>query len=288
MTFVMSFMASWSALMTLPSMTSEVTVLAGGRPVRVSSPGRVLLPGVTKLDAVEYFLAVGDGIARALRDRPTMLERRRDAQVFFQRRLPGGAPDWVSTVRLEEYDALCPRGLAEVAWAVNLGTLTFHPWPVRREELRCPDRLLIDLDPQPGTGFAEAVVVAQVLRAMLGERGIKGFVKTSGGRGLHVLVPIAPQPWGQVQAQREALGHELVRRLPELATMKRLKRDRGARVYVDCGPQTVASAYSVRPGALVSAPLAWEELERVTPEDFDIRTMPARFARLGDLHEAMP
>ena len=118
--------------------------------MRVTSPDRELLPGVTKLAALDYFLAVGDGILAALRGRPVMLERRRDDEVFFQRRLPKGAPEWVTTVRLAEYDAVCPEELAVVAWMVNLGTVTFHPWPVRRDALGRPDLLLIDLDPQAG------------------------------------------------------------------------------------------------------------------------------------------
>jgi len=262
---------------------AEDDLIVDGRAVRVTSPDRELLPGLTKRAALEYFLAVGDGILGALRERPVMLERRRDDEVFFQRRLPKGAPDWVTTVRLAEYEAVCPEELAVVAWMVNLGTVTFHPWPVRRGALGRPDQLLIDLDPQAGTGFADAVLVARLLREVLAERGLQGFPKTSGSRGLHVIVPIEPRPWREVQALREAIGREVVARLPGLATMERLKRDRGARVYVDCGPQTVASAYSVRPGGLVSAPVTWGELEVVTPEDFDVGSMPERFARVGDL-----
>jgi DNA ligase D-like protein (predicted polymerase) len=259
-------------------------VLVDRREVRVTNPDRVLVDGVTKAAALEYFLAVGDGILGALRDRPVMLERRRDDTVFFQRRLPLGAPEWVATVRGPEYDLVCPDDLATVAWMVNLGAVTFHPWPVRRESMGTPDRLLIDLDPQAGTGFEEAVAVARVVREVLRERELEGFPKTSGGRGLHILVPLAePRPWGEVQALREAVGHEVTACVPELATMRRLKRDRGARVYVDCGPQTVASAYSIRPGGLVSAPLAWDELDAVAPEDFDVTTMPERFAAIGEL-----
>jgi DNA ligase D-like protein (predicted polymerase) len=254
-----------------------------GRQVRVTNPDRVLVDGVTKRDALRYFLAVGEGIVAALRQRPVMLERRRDGDVFFQRRVPQGAPAWVPTVRGPEYELVCPGDLAVVAWMVNLGAVTFHPWPVRRDALQTPDRLLIDLDPQEGCGFDEAVAVARVVREVLDERGLEGFPKTSGGRGIHVIAPIQPRPWREIQDTREAVGREVVARLPELATIKRLKRDRGARVYVDCGPQTVASAYSIRPGGLVSAPLAWEELDHVAPRDFDVTTMPARFAALGDL-----
>ena len=136
---------------------AEDGLIVDGRAVRVTSPDRELLPGLTKRAALDYFLAVGDGILAALRERPVMLERRRDDEVFFQRRLPKGAPEWVTTVRLAEYDAVCPEELAVVAWMVNLGTVTFHPWPVRRDALGRPDQLLIDLDPQAGTGFADAV-----------------------------------------------------------------------------------------------------------------------------------
>jgi DNA ligase D-like protein (predicted polymerase) len=262
---------------------AEDDLIVDGRAVRVTSPDRELLAGLTKRAALEYFLAVGDGILAALRGRPVMLERRRDEEVFFQRRLPKGAPEWVTTVRLAEYDAVCPEELAVVAWMVNLGTVTFHPWPVLRDALGRPDQLLIDLDPQAGTGFADAVLVARTVRSVLLEQGLDAVPKTSGGRGLHLIVPIEPRPWREVQALREAIGHEAVARLPGLATMERLKRDRGARVYVDCGPQTVASAYSLRPGGLVSAPVTWEELDFVAPEDFDVTTMPGRFARVGDL-----
>ena len=175
-------------------------MLVDGRAVRVTSPERELLPGLTKRAALDYFLAVGDGILAALRERPVMLERRRDDEVFFQRRLPKGAPEWVTTVRLAEYDAVCPEELAVVAWMVNLGTVTFHPWPVRRGALGRPDQLLIDLDPQAGTGFADAVLVARVLREVLAERALEGFPKTSGSRGMHVIVPIEPRPWREVQA----------------------------------------------------------------------------------------
>ncbi|WP_053226745.1 DNA polymerase domain-containing protein [Solirubrobacter soli] len=245
-----------------------------GREVRITNPDRVLVDGVTKRDALRYFAAVEDGIVGALRDRPVMLERRRDGEVFFQRRVPQGAPEWVPTVRGPDYELVCPDDLAVVAWMVNLGAVTFHPWPVRRGALTTPDRLLIDLDPQEGTGFAEAVAVARLVRDALTERGLSGAPKTSGGRGIHVIVPIEPAPWGDVQKLREAIGEAVVARAPELATMRRLKRDRGARVYVDCGPQTVASAYSIRPGGLISAPLEWDQLDDVRPEDFTV----SRFA----------
>jgi DNA ligase D len=289
----------------------ELTV--GPRTVRVSNPGKPYFAdkGVTKLDVVEYFLSVGDGILGALRERPTTLERwpggvfegaklstRADnrGDAFYQKRVPKGAPDYVETARItfpsgRPADEVCPTELAVVAWAVNLGTLTFHPWPVRRPELDRPDQLRVDLDPQPGTTFRDAVPVAHELRALLEELGMAGFPKTSGGRGMHVYVPIEPR-WTFVEARRAtiALGRELARRMPGQVTVDWWKEERGERIFIDFNQmardRTIACAYSVRPTprALVSAPLAWDEIGDVVPDDFDVHTMPARFAKVGDLH----
>jgi DNA ligase D-like protein (predicted polymerase) len=264
-----------------------IELAVGERSVRVTHPERVYFPaiGATKLDVVRYFLAVGDGILAALRDRPTLLERRPggvDGEAFFQRRLPRGAPAWVRTARIEHpvadpADQICPTELAVVAWAANLGTLTFHPAPVRMTSLEHPDLLYVDLDPQPGTGFEHAVEVALALRELLEARGLTGRPKTSGGRGVHVVVPVEPGGWDAWQRLRTTLAAELAQRLPGLVTTERLKRDRGARVYVDCGPITIASAYSIRPTprGRVSMPLAWDELVTADPDDFDITTVPA-------------
>jgi DNA ligase D-like protein (predicted polymerase) len=263
----------------------------GGRRVRVTNPDKVYFAerGITKGDVVRYFLSVGDGILAAVRDRPTMLERwpgGMAGSAIFQRRPAKGVPDWVRT----EADGVYPTELAVVAWAAGLGTLRFHPSPVRRTNRECPDELRIDLDPQPGTGFAEAVAVAVELRGLLAEHGLTGFPKTSGGRGVHVAVPILPRwTYADVGRAQKALAGELVRRMPRQATTERLKRDRGERVYVDHGQFLVAAAYSIRPTAraTVSAPVTWEELETAAPEDFDVTTMPARFAALGDLHAGL-
>jgi DNA ligase D-like protein (predicted polymerase) len=284
-----------------------------GRAVRISSPEKVYFPerGLRKIDVVTYFVAVGDGILGALRDRPTTLERwpsgvfegaklstRQDnrGDAFYQKRVPKGAPEWVETASItfpsgRPADEVCPTELAVVAWAANLGTLTFHPWPVRRPHLDSPDQIRIDLDPHVGTGFAEAARVAPVLREVLAEAGMEGFPKTSGGRGLHVYVPIEPR-WTFVEARRAviAVGRELSRRLPDQVTTNWWKEERGERVFIDYNQmardRTIASAYSVRPNprARVSAPLRWDELADVTPDDFDVLTMPARFAEVGDLH----
>jgi DNA ligase D-like protein (predicted polymerase) len=290
-----------------------VEIEVAGRQVRVSNPDKVYFAerGLTKLDVVNYFVSVGDGILGALRDRPTTLERwpsgvfegarlstRQDnrGDAFYQKRVPKGAPEYVETATIRfpsgrPADEVCPTELAVVAWAANLGTLTFHPWPVRRPELESPDQLRIDLDPHVGTDFRDAAKVTPVLREILAELGMEGFPKTSGGRGLHVYVPIEPR-WSFIEARRAviAIGRELARRLPDQVTVNWWKEERGERVFIDFNQmardRTIASAYSVRanPRARVSAPLRWEEVPEVMPDDFDVLTMPARFAEVGDLH----
>jgi DNA ligase D-like protein (predicted polymerase) len=273
-----------------PLVDEPLELSVDGRVVRVTSPGKLYFPerGITKADVVRYFLAVGDGILAAVRDRPTMLERWPGGiagRAIFQRRVARGVPDWVQAGA----DGVYPTELAVVAWAASLGTLRFHPSPVRREHPACPDEIRIDLDPQPGTGFRDAVGVAMELRSLLADARLEGLPKTTGGRGLHITVPIEPRwTWEQVARAQARIAGELVRLMPRTATIERLKRERGARVYVDHGQFLVAAAYSIRPvpRALVSAPLSWDELDAAEPEDFDVTTMPGRFARLGDLRSA--
>ncbi|AKA07557.1 ATP-dependent DNA ligase [Streptomyces noursei ZPM] len=275
-----------------------------GRAVRVSNPDKTYYPerGFTKLDVAQYYLAVADGVLRGLRDRPTTMQRFPDGvegEFFYQKRAPKGLPDWLPTARIafpsgRFADEICPTEPAAVLWAANLGCLTFHPWPVRRADTEHPDELRIDLDPQPGTDFADAVTVAHELRALLAEHGLRGWPKTSGGRGVHVYVPIHPR-WTFTEVRRAAIAvaRALERRLPQLVTAAWWKEERGAKVFVDYNQmardRTIASPYSLRarPRATVSTPLHWEELADVVPEDFDLRTVPPRFAELGDVHADM-
>jgi DNA ligase D len=300
---------------------SEATIVdAGGRDLRVSNPDRVIFPkaersgAVTKLDVVNYYLAVGAGIMRALGRRPTTLERwpkgvhpgivvstreRGGGDAFYQKRIPRGAPDYVQTARIKfpsgrHADEICPTEVAVVGWAAQMGTITFHPWPVRSDDVDHPDELRIDLDPQPGTDFVDAVRVAAEARALLDELGYTGFPKTSGGRGVHVYVRIERRwTFTDVRHAAIAFGRELERRLPGQVTTKWWKEERGERIFIDYNQnardRTIASAYSVRPkpGAPVSAPVAWDELADVAPEDFTVATMPARFAEVGDRHAAI-
>jgi DNA ligase D len=282
-------------------MANALELPVGDRTVRVSNPDKVYFPdrGITKVQVVEYFLSVGEGILRAVHWRPTTLQRHPEGvtgEAFYQKRAPQHAPEWIQTARISfpsgrHADELCPTELAAVAWAANLGTLTFHPWPVRCDDVDRPDELRIDLDPQPGTDFRHAVSVAHELRALLDSVGMRGFPKTSGGRGVHVLVRIEPR-WTFTEVRRAAIAvaRELERRMPETVTTAWWKEQRGAKVLPDYNQtardRTVASAYSVRPTptATVSAPVRWEELDDVDPRDLTVETMPARFAEVGDLH----
>jgi DNA ligase D-like protein (predicted polymerase) len=295
-------------------MASPATeVDAGGRAVRVSSPDRVIYeatdktPAVTKLQVVEYYLSVGDGIMRALRERPTALERwpkgvregitlatrtGEHGDAFYQKRVPKGAPAYLETATItfpsgRTADEICPTELAVPAWCAQMGTLTFHPWPVRRSAPDHPDELRIDLDPHGATDFHDAVRAAVEARKLLEELGMAGFPKTSGNRGVHVYVRIEPR-WEFVDVRHAAIGfgRELERRTPGVTT-KWWKEERGDSIFVDYNQnardRTIASAYSLRPkpGAPVSTPLEWDELGEVAdPADLNLFT----FAERGDVH----
>ncbi|HEU0088981.1 MAG TPA: non-homologous end-joining DNA ligase [Pseudonocardiaceae bacterium] len=273
----------------------------GERTVRISNPGKVYFParGITKCQVVEYYLAVSGPLLAVLAERPVTFKRFVDGvagEPFYAKRVPQGAPSWVDSVEItfpsgRTARQVCPTEPAVLVWAANLGTFDFHPWPVRRPLVDHPDELRVDLDPQPGTGFADAVAVAEVLRAVLAEAGLVGYPKTSGGRGIHVAVRIRPQ-WTFVQVRRAviALAREVVRRIPDRATVSWWKEERGERVFLDFNQaardRTIASAWSVRgtPRATISMPVSWDELTQVEPEDFDVLTGPALLAERGDPH----
>ena len=275
-----------------------------GRTVRVSNPDKIYFPdrGITKRRVVEHYLAVAGPLLGVLRDRPTHLRRYVDGvtgEWFYQKRLPKGAPEYAETVQVRfpsgrPADVLCPTEPAVLAWAANLGTFDFHPWPVRRPDVDAPDELRIDLDPQPGTDFADAARVAATLRDVLTEAGLVGWPKTSGGRGIHVMVPIRPE-WDFVAVRRAviAIGREVCRRMPAEATVDWWKEERGERVFLDFNQaardRTIASAWSVRgtPRATVSFPLRWEELPDAEPDDFDVLTTADLLAERGDAHAGL-
>ena len=276
----------------------------GGRTVRVSNPDKIYFPEreITKRQVVEHYVAVAEPLLGVLRDRPTHLRRYVDGvtgEWFYAKRLPKGAPDYVETVQVRfpsgrPADVLCPTEPAVLAWAANLGTFDFHPWPVRRPDVDAPDELRIDLDPQPGTDFADAARVAATLREVLTEAGLVGWPKTSGGRGIHVMVPIRAE-WDFVAVRRcvIAIGREVCRRLPTEATVDWWKEERGERVFLDFNQaardRTIASAWSVRgtPRATVSFPLRWEELPDAEPDDFDVLSVTRLYAERGDAHAGL-
>jgi DNA ligase D-like protein (predicted polymerase) len=295
-------------------------VEADGRVVRVSSPDRIIYeatertPEVTKLMVAEYFASVGDGLMRAVGNRPTALERwpsgvregmklatgpqDRNAEAFYQKRVPKGAPDYLKTATItfpsgRTADEICPTELAVPIWCAHMGTLTFHPWPVRRDDVDRPDELRIDLDPQPGTTFTDAVRVAGVAKELLDELGLVGYPKTSGNRGVHIFVRIEPR-WDFVDVRHAAIGfgRELEKRDSGVTT-NWWKEERGERIFVDFNQnsrdRTIASAYSLRPlpGAPVSTPVTWDELAGVTdPREFNLFTVPERVAA-GDPWDAI-
>lgn len=279
--------------------TPAIKLDVDGIEVRLSSPEKVYFPelGLTKHDLAEYALIVGEGILAGLRGRPTTLERWPggvgEDDPFYQKRAPEKRPDWVDVAEItfpsgRKATAITPTNLATIIWAMNLGTLRFHPWPVTAPEVDLVDQLRIDLDPQPGTDFADVVAAGLELRQVMGELGLDSYPKTSGGRGLHVYAQVTPTDFVDARHAAIAIGRELARRMPDRVTVDWWKELRGERVFVDFNQMArdrlMASPYSIRPvaQARVSAPLNWDEVPEVVPDDFTVVTMPARYREVGD------
>src|SRR5215210_1581379 len=288
----------------MPSPFVEIPV--GERLVKVTNPDKIFFRarGETKLDLVEYYLSVGDGIVRALYERPTQLKRHPDGaegEAIYQKRVPEKRPEWIETARVtfpsgRHADELCVTELAHVAWAANLGTLDFHPWPSRRPDVEHPDELRIDIDPQPGTGFKQAKKVAALVQEVLDELGYVAWPKTSGNRGVHVACRIEPN-WEFPGVRRCALAfaREVERRAPKLVTTAWWKEERGKRVFIDYNQnardRTIASAYSVRarPDATVSAPVTWDELAECENEGLGEAPYPPNFPKMpGEPRRVQP
>ncbi|HEY3005220.1 MAG TPA: non-homologous end-joining DNA ligase [Kribbellaceae bacterium] len=285
------------------SKSPAIELEVGDRTVRVTNPDRVYFPatGATKLDLVNYYLAVGDGIVNALRERPCMMHRFPEGlsgEKVHQKRVPQGAPPWLETVRVDfprfkrhAYE-LCVTELASVIWAVQMSTVEFHPWNSRRADTEKPDEWRIDLDPMPDCDYATVRRVAHVVREVLDELGATGWPKTSGGKGMHVYVRIKPDHgFGEVRRAALAFAREIERRAPDDVTTTWWRKDRDPeKLFVDFNQNardhTIAAAYSVRgvPRATVSTPIGWDEIDDADPRDFTIATVPARFAEKGDLH----
>jgi bifunctional non-homologous end joining protein LigD len=278
-----------------------VVLDVGGHDVRVSHPGKIVFPepGLTKLDLVRYYLAVADGALRGAGGRPMVLKRFVKGiakEPFFQKRVPENHPDFIDTATLHyasgtSAEEAVIRDAAGLAWVVNLGCLDLNPHPVRAEDLDHPDELRVDLDPMPGVDWSQIVDVAMIAQDVLADHGLVGWPKTSGSRGMHLLVRIEPRwSYPEVRLAAESLAREVERRAPGLATARWWKEERGESVFVDFNQnakdRTVASAYSVRPlpDARVSTPLDWSEVPERRPEEFTVATVLERFAERGDPH----
>src|SRR5689334_13692848 len=278
-------------------------LVVDGREIAITNPRKVLFPeaGHTKLDVATYYVAVAAGALRAAGGRPNVLVRYPNGiheEFFYQKRAPESRPDWIDSITLKfpsgrTAEEIVPREAAALVWMANLACLELHPHPVRAEELDHPDELRVDLDPVPGVQWPQIQQVARVVEEVLADLDLVGWIKTSGSRGMHVIVRIQ-QRWTFPEVRRAALAfaREVERRAPTLATSKWWKEERHG-VFLDYNQnakdRTVASAYSIRPkpDARVSAPLAWDEVPHCDPRDFTLATMRDRFANIGDVHADM-
>jgi DNA ligase D len=278
----------------------DETLVIDGRELTISSPGKVFFSerGETKGDLIAFYQAVREPLLAAMGGRPVLLQRFPNGAggtSFFQKRVPESKPSWlrtavVSTPNGTTSDALVAADIAHVAWAVNIGCLGFHVWPTLADDQEHADELRIDLDPTPGLDFAMVRRAALVVRDRLAELGLVGWPKTTGNRGIHVYLRLEPR-WDsyQVRAAAVALARDLERRHPDLVTAAWWKEERGRRVFVDFNQnsphKTVFGAWCVRarPGAQVSTPFHWDELdESFHPDRLTIPVVAERVARGGD------
>jgi DNA ligase D len=284
--------------------TARVDVEAAGRTLSVSNPQKVIFPerGETKLDLIRYFLAVEEPAMRALGGRPVLLERYPNGaggSSFFQKRVPKNAPDWLETTTVQTPNgtpsqALVAADVAHLIWAINMGTIGMHVWPYHADDPDHADELRLDIDPSPGVTFAMVQEAASEVRSLLAEFGIAGGPKTTGRNGIHVYVRLVPDHDSYaVRAAAVAVARELERRRPDLITAAWWKEERGTRVFIDFNQnaphKTVLGAWTVRPrpGAQVSTPFAWDELDAIVPDELTIVTVPERAAAAGDPWERL-
>jgi DNA ligase D len=270
----------------------------------ITSPDKVYFAehGETKGDLAEHYLRIADPLLRAMGGRPVLLQRFPEGAggpSFFQKRVPKSRPGWLQTTIVATpngttSEALVAADIDHVLWAVNLGCLGFHVWPYLAADPEHSDELRIDLDPTPGVNFGQIRRAAAELRTLLAEAGVTGYPKTTGNRGLHVYVRLEPR-WDsyQVRSAAVAIGRELERRRPDLITAAWWKEERGQRVFVDFNQnaphKTVFGAWSVRarPGAQVSTPVSWDEIDEIHPDQLTIGSLPARLEQVGDPWLAM-
>ncbi|SOC51247.1 non-homologous end-joining DNA ligase [Ornithinimicrobium cerasi] len=276
--------------------------------VRLSSPDKVVWPatdhgeGITKADLAAYLGAVAGPMLRGLADRPVTLQRVRggiEGEEFYSKNPPKGVPAWSRTTEVtypsgRRHPQLVVDDEATLLWTAQMGTVTWHPWPVRSGDNDHPDELRIDLDPQPGRAFADVVEAALGLREVMLEAGLTPFAKTTGSRGVHVFAPVRPElEFLEVRHAVIGLARELERRMPDLVTTAWWKEERGERIFVDFNQatrdRTLAAAWSPRilPGAPVSVPVTWDELVAVRPTELTVHTVPGWLAEHGDAWEGM-
>jgi DNA ligase D len=277
----------------------KLVIEVDGRELAISSPDKVFFPsrGETKLDLIRYYQAIEGPILAALQRRPTLMQRFPDGaggKSFFQKRVPAGAPPWlettvVSTPNGTTSNAMVIADLAHLVWAVHMGCLGFHPWPYRADDPGTTDELRIDLDPGPGVTFDMVREAAEETRQLFDGEGIASFVKTTGNRGLHIYVNVAPgHDSYAVRAAAVAVARELERRRPDLVTAQWWKEERGTRVFVDFNQnaphKTVFGTWCVRPrvGGQVSCPIRWEEVAEVEPDELTLDRVPDKVAAEGD------
>lgn len=287
----------------MADMAGALSLDVGGREVSVTNSDKVVFPelGVTKLDLIQYYLAVADGALRGVADRPMILKRFVKGiteEAVFQKRAPEKRPDWIDVAELKYASGTSAKeavihDAAGLAWAVNLGCVDLNPHPVHADDLAHPDELRVDLDPMPGVQWRQIVDVALVAREVLEEHGLTAWPKTSGSRGFHIYARIHPRwPFKFVRLAAQTVAREVERRAPDLATARWWKEEREG-VFVDFNQnafdRTVASVYSVRatPDARVSTPLFWDEVPDCRPEAFTVATVPTRYAEIGDPWEPM-
>jgi len=278
---------------------AAVLAAAAGREVRVTNPDKVFFSarGETKLDLINYYLAIEGPLMATMADRPTLMQRFPDGaggKSFYQKRVPKGAPEWLETTTVSTPNGtistvMVAADVAHLIWAVNMGCLGFHPWPYRASQPGITDELRIDLDPQPGTGFDMVREAALETRDTLQELGIRSFVKTSGSTGLHLWVRLEPR-WDSysVRSACVALAREMERRRPDLLTAKWWKEERGERILIDYNQnaphKTVFGPWAVRSrvGAQVACPVFWDDVPELVPDDLTIASVPAMVAERGD------
>ncbi|MBE3520008.1 MAG: non-homologous end-joining DNA ligase [Firmicutes bacterium] len=277
-------------------------VRVGPREVTLTNLDKVLWPGdnFTKRDLIQYYARVSRYILPHLRDRPLSLVRYPDgisAPGFYQKDAPPGTPRWVKTLPLASGSSRIIRYIlcndpATLVWLANQAVVEVNPWSSRWEHLSAPDFAVFDLDPAEGSSWEDVKTVARAVKAFLDELGLRSFPKLSGATGLHVYVPVKNEySHSQIVLFVKRAAKIIEAAMPEKVTLKRPVEERYGKVYIDylqnSRGQTIVAAYSVRarPGAPVSMPISWDELDSVEPRCWNIKTVPERLEQKGDLFE---